>query len=264
VHGSTGNGGGVQGTATGSGFGVQGNSSSGYGVAGSSNSSVAVYGLSTGNIGVYGQTNANIQGTAAGFFATGAGSNSTAVAAENSSSGPGIYASSNGGFAGYFAGTTNVQGCFQVNGVNEFGCGSDRKLKENVAPLTGALDTLLRLKGVTFDWKKPADQGKNGAAKQTGFIAQDVEQVFPEWVAEDSKGFKTLTIQPSQIEALEVESLRELKAENDALKARVKALEDVRRPVVSMNANGFGLTLGGVAIAGALMVSRRKRDQDRS
>jgi hypothetical protein len=257
VHGVTGNGGGVQGIASGSGFGVEGSSSSGYGVAGASNSGIAVSGISNNNIGVYGQTSANTQGVAAGFFSTGAGSNSTALAAENSSSGPGLYASSNGGFAGYFAGNVGITGSCT-------GCGggsSDIRLKKNVKPVAGALEQLLQLKGVTFEWIEPEKHG-NETGTQRGFVAQEVEKVFPNWVREGNDGFKVLDYR--QTEALEVESIRALKAENDALKARVKTIEDARRPFVSMNANGFGLTLGGVAIAGALMVSRRKRDQDRS
>src|SRR6202021_1108674 len=81
------------------------------------------------------------------------------------------------------------------------------------------------LKGVTFNWKNP-EEHENQAATQTGFIAQDVEQVFPMWVREDNKGIKKLTIPPMQIAALEVESIRTLKTENDQLRARMQKMED--------------------------------------
>ena len=67
--------------------------------------------------------------------------------------------------------------------------------------------------------------------KQIGFIAQDVEKVFPQWVEKDGEGYKTLTLRG--FEALAVESIRELKKENDSLKeankqleSRLKALEE--------------------------------------
>lgn len=128
--------------------------------------------------------------------------------------------------------------------------------------MTGALDTLLKLRGVTFDWKKPAEQGKHAEMRQTGFIAQDVEEVFPNWVDENSDGFKSLAIQPAQVTALEVESIRSLETENDALRDRVAALEGGRRPLISgIDLNGVGFAIGGLAIAGAIVTSRRKRDE---
>ena len=53
--------------------------------------------------------------------------------------------------------------------------------------------------------------------------------------------FKSLHVQ--QIEALEVERIRALKAENDDLKTRAKALEDAPRPVASMAAGDVALTV---------------------
>ncbi|MBV6459076.1 MAG: hypothetical protein HONBIEJF_02216 [Fimbriimonadaceae bacterium] len=61
---------------------------------------------------------------------------------------------------------------------------SDRRLKTDIHPLRGALDTLLELSGVTF--KKKSDP--NGATI-TGFIAQDVQKVKPNWVSEGDDGY---------------------------------------------------------------------------
>jgi hypothetical protein len=81
-----------------------------------------------------------------------------------------------------------------------------------VRPLTGAIDQLLQLKGVAFEWKDPAEH-ENHVGTQTDFIAQDVEKVFPEWVKEDGYTAplhqKYKTRDARQIEALEVESFRE-------------------------------------------------------
>lgn len=100
--------------------------------------------------------------------------------------------------------------------------GSDARLKKNIAPLGSALDRVLRLRGVTFEWIEPAKHGYL-TGTQTGLIAQEVEKVFPEWVGTDAAGFRTLTIRG--FEALAIESFRTLKTENDALRERVTALE---------------------------------------
>jgi hypothetical protein len=207
--------------------------------------------LSAGSLngnGVVGTSASNTSGIAAGFFGANGGTNSTAVAAENTANGTGLYASSGSGYAGYFSGKVNVQGCFQVNGTNEFGCNSDARLKKDIAPVANALSTMLALRGVTFDWKDPSE----GTRKQTGFIAQDVEKVIPAWVGEDARGYKTLTISPSEFSALTVESVRTLKMENDQLRARLNRFE--------ARATGFGFTLGamGLVIGGLVFASRRR------
>jgi hypothetical protein len=250
------------------GVGVYGSGAS-YGVYGSSNGT-AVAGISTSGEGVYATSSTNNAieaynsgnggsavyghcGTSGGYAIAGrnAVANNTGVA---------IYGEdySSSGYAGLFQGRTNTTGCIQYNGTNEFGCTSDRRLKKNIAPLTSALDALLRLKGVTYEWKKPEEQGKNAIGRQTGFIAQEVEAVFPNWVDENADGFKTLAIQPAHVTALEVEAIRTLKMENDDLKDRVKALEAGRRPLVSGLGEG-GIGFGLCALAGAIVVATRRR-----
>jgi hypothetical protein len=127
---------------------------------------------------------------------------------------------------------------------------------------------LLRLRGVTFEWKNPEDHGDQ-ASTQTGFIAQEVEKVFPRWVEENSTTrMKGVVLPPMQIAALTIESLRELdarvtaaEAKNKALEDRILALEAGRRPMVSgLTAEGTLFGLGLVGMAGAFVVSRRKRN----
>lgn len=106
---------------------------------------------------------------------------------------------------------------------------SDERLKHNIAPLTGALDRLLRLRGVTFDWNEGTGLGagsQDGASEaQIGLIAQEVEQVFPQWVRNNGDGYKHLGIRG--FEALAIESLRELRAEIEQLRRRVRVLEEI-------------------------------------
>jgi hypothetical protein len=84
---------------------------------------------------------------------------------------------------------------------------SDIRLKKNVSTISNALSTLLRLRGVEFEWKEPEKFGGLRGTRR-GLIANEVASVLPEWVGEDDKGFKTLTV--FGFEALVVEALREL------------------------------------------------------
>jgi endosialidase-like protein len=76
--------------------------------------------------------------------------------------------------------------------------------------------------GSFFEWKEPKHQG-NLTGPQMGLIADEVEEVFPEWISVDPEGYKQLTVRG--FEALVVEALRALKAENDHIKVQNQALE---------------------------------------
>lgn len=54
-----------------------------------------------------------------------------------------------------------------------------------------------------------------------GFVAQDVEPIFPRWVSTGDDGYKAITI--TGFEALTVEALRELREEKDAQIADLNA-----------------------------------------
>ena len=97
---------------------------------------------------------------------------------------------------------------------------SDARLKQNVEAVGDALDLLLQLRGVRFEWKEP-DQMANLTGSQFGLIAQEVEKVFPEWVTTDRDGYRELTMRG--FEALVIEALRELKNEIEDLKSNLTA-----------------------------------------
>lgn len=106
---------------------------------------------------------------------------------------------------------------------------SDQSLKENIRDLDTGLPEVMALKPRRFDWK-------NGDAQNVaGFIAQEVEQVLPELVADyvynkDEEGndiikksLKMGDILPTLVKAMQEQQalIQELKAELDALKAQV-------------------------------------------
>ena len=88
---------------------------------------------------------------------------------------------------------------------------SDARLKTEVRDLSGSLEKLLRLRSVSFRFK---DEAAYARGEQIGFIAQEVEQVFPKWVGTGPDGFKAVTF--FGFESLTVQALRELRAEKEA------------------------------------------------
>ena len=82
---------------------------------------------------------------------------------------------------------------------------SDRRLKDNVREIGDALSKLSRLHGVHFDWRDGAPSGAGRPA--AGLIAQDVEAVLPEAVAQGPDGWKG--IDTTAVLALLVQAVKE-------------------------------------------------------
>ncbi len=99
---------------------------------------------------------------------------------------------------------------------------SDARLKQNIETVSDALARLLRLRGVSFEWKEKDTRG-HLSGPQYGLVAQEVEKVFPEWVTKDAEGYRELTMRG--FEALVVEALRDLNNELDDLRSQVAALK---------------------------------------
>ena len=64
---------------------------------------------------------------------------------------------------------------------------SDISMKKNVLTLEGALEKVMQLRGVRYDWV--ADEDAENSA-HIGFIAQEVEAIFPEFVDAGTNGLK--------------------------------------------------------------------------
>lgn len=96
---------------------------------------------------------------------------------------------------------------------------SDRRAKENISTITGALDTVLAMRGVYFNYIK--DEAKN---KRVGFIAQELEQVLPEAVryAEEIDEY---SVEYAQIVSVLAEAIKEQDVKMKAQDAKITRLE---------------------------------------
>lgn len=115
-------------------------------------------------------------------------------------------------------GTATLAGILTAESLTQ---SSDSRLKTNVNTIETALDNVLKLRGVTFYWDKTKIPSSSDNL-QYGFIAQEVEKIFPDLVTTDSNGYKTM----NYIGVIPVltEAVKELKKENEELKSTLESL----------------------------------------
>lgn len=84
--------------------------------------------------------------------------------------------------------------CYLTGGASGGSCFSDSRLKTVTGGITNTLDGLSMLELNTFYWNDTAHEVNHASTTilNTGFIAQQVEQVFPELVYTNTDGYKTL------------------------------------------------------------------------
>ena len=115
---------------------------------------------------------------------------------------------------------------------------SDGRKKEQVKTLDSALAKVLKLRGVSFVWKKQwEDHAIKPGVPQIGLIAQEVEKIFPEVVSEDSEGYKAVSydhLAAPLIEAVKevwghvqgnTSKIEALEAENKALRVEINSIK---------------------------------------
>jgi hypothetical protein len=117
------------------------------------------------------------------------------------------------------------------NATGVYGTLSDIKLKENIVDTTPKLDKLIQVRVVNYNLKAETGQV---AHKQLGFVAQELEQVFPGLVEDspdkdndgNSLGTVTKTVKLSVFIPMLVKAIQEQQALIISLTARITALEN--------------------------------------
>lgn len=83
--------------------------------------------------------------------------------------------------------------------------------------LGSVIDRVRRIRGVTYEWIPGARESArhpSRGGRELGVIAQEVEAVFPEAVAEDAEGYKVVDY--AALVAVLIEAVKELADQVDA------------------------------------------------
>ena len=145
-----------------------------------------------------------------------------------------------------------ISGGFRINGGNltaqnlafkhgdlTWDVGSDARLKDVQGDFAVSLGEIARLHTVRFTYKEGNPHGLDPRQQHVGVIAQELREVIPGAVTEGADGY--LTVKADSVIWALVNSVKELKAENDALKkqlatdnaalkSRLEALESAQAP----------------------------------
>lgn len=130
-----------------------------------------------------------------------------------------------GNFELYYKG--DIRGEFTSNS-GTYASVSDRRLKRNIRPLDGILEKVQRLKPSSYAFR--SDRKKES---HLGFIAQDVQTVFPELVNESTVGDtdeKILTLEYAGLSVVAIAAVQELleqqRTENAALRLENREMKN--------------------------------------
>ena len=126
---------------------------------------------------------------------------------------------------------------------------SDARLKKDIRDTTYGLETLLKLRPVTFRWKEGSDD-----TQQLGLIAQEVERVIPEIVVHGKEPSDPLMMKYEALVPVLIKAVQEQQA-------RIGKLEKERSPVMSsFFSGGFGEGAAlGLLPLGWILGRRRRR-----
>ena len=186
---------------------------------------------STATYGVYGLAGGANSGKNYGVFGLlQSGSyNGTGVYGSNSTTVPTISAR----YAGYFYGNTYVNGHLSYTSSSQT---SDARLKTNISDIkTDALLKIKELHPVQFQWQQVEDISIEDSVivktphfsedvdfnqQHYGFLAQEVQKIFPDIVLEGSDGY--LSVNYTELIPLLIQAVQELSTEMEELKKQNK------------------------------------------
>lgn len=102
--------------------------------------------------------------------------------------------------------------------ASAYNIGSSARWKANIQPIDNALEKILQLQGVYFDWK---DTGQH----DIGLIAEEVGKVIPEVVTCEENGKDANGLDYSRLVAVLVESVKEQQRQIETLKQDIERLK---------------------------------------
>ena len=116
--------------------------------------------------------------------------------------------------------------CDQGNDADLSDCASDIRLKENINSYGYGLDEVLQLNPVEFNWNEAAVQewGYTPNITILGLVAQEVEEVIPEWVVDNSYGYKKVD-GAGNLKYLLVKAVQELNTKHEQKDTEISELK---------------------------------------
>jgi len=135
-------------------------------------------------------------------------------------------ASGTAGMVNFYNSAGTEQGYISSTGSGSttYSTSSDYRLKENIAPMTGALAKVAQLKPVTYTWKQDGSSGQ-------GFIAHELQAIVPDCVTREKDGVdadgnpKYQGVDTSFLVATLTAAIQEQQALITTLTERITALE---------------------------------------
>jgi hypothetical protein len=106
----------------------------------------------------------------------------------------------------------------KVTAVTGFNSGSDYRIKKDIKPLASSK---------TIDLLKPVEYSMTNETYEMGFLAHEVQEIFPFLVTGEKDGEKLQTLNYNGFIALLVKEIQDLKSENKLLKSRLDAIENI-------------------------------------
>lgn len=103
---------------------------------------------------------------------------------------------------------------------------SDRRLKNDIAPLANGAELIMQLRPVSYTWR-------TNKSKSMGFIAQDIEQVIPEAVAESQIGFKSV-----DYDLLAAPIVAMLQSQQEQLQAQDAEIHRLKKALAALKGDG--------------------------
>ena len=136
---------------------------------------------------------------------------------------------------GIAVGSTSLNATYELHVTGDIGATvdivaglSDKRLKENVQTYTSGSDLLNRIRPVEFDWNdKSREVGFNpNQDHETGFIAQELQEIFPEAVAPAPIDANYLTVKSERLIPILVSALKEQQNSIEELQEKLKQIEE--------------------------------------
>ncbi len=167
----------------------------------------------------------------------------------------GVSPASGSNYAGYFSGNVHVTGT-----LSNF---SDERLKENINPLQSVTDKIMQISVNTYNYKKMYSNLNLPQQKQYGFLAQNLQKIFPDLVqtvVDKSKGENILSeykavnyigMIPILTKALQEEHAARIQTEQELndLKQRLRDVETLLSQNSSLKQSATQKNLNIAAIA---------------